>query len=223
MRILIVEDDPVFADGLTHTLREQGYLVECLNSGSAADQALAAAQFDLVLLDIGLPGIDGFELLSRVRQRKQKVPVLILTARDAVHDRIKGLDLGADDYLTKPFDMSELVARVRAVTRRFHGSAGNDITLGSLTLDTNGHRVLVHGKPIELSASEYTVLEMLLIWAGRVVSKDQLMKQLYEPGSDVNQSAIEVYMSRIRKKLANANVTIRTVRGLGYLLEQIHE
>jgi len=223
MRILIVEDDPVFADALDHTLREHGYAVQCVHSGAAGDDALRAEKFDLVLLDIGLPGIDGFALLSRMRQRAQKVPVLILTARDALHDRVKGLDLGADDYLSKPVDMPELVARVRAVTRRYHGNAGNDIALGSLTLDTNGHRVLLHGKPIEFSAREYAVVEILMIWANRVVTKDQLIKLLYEPGADTNQSAIDVFMHRIRRKLGDANVTIRTVRGLGYLLERTDE
>ena len=223
MRILIVEDDPVFADALTRTLREHGYAIQWRESGAAADDALLAEQFDLVLLDIGLPGIDGFELLSRVRQRAQKVPVLILTARDALHDRVKGLDLGADDYLSKPVDMPELVARVRAVTRRYHGSAGNDIVLGALTLDTTGHRVLVHAKPIDLSAREYAVVETLMIWANRVVTKDQLMKLLYEPGADVSQSTIDVFMHRIRRKLAGANVSVRTVRGLGYLFEQSNE
>jgi len=223
MRILIVEDDTVFADALTHTLREHGYAVLCLHSGAAADEALLAEQFDLVLLDIGLPAIDGFELLTRIRRRAQKVPVLILTARDALHDRVKGLDLGADDYLTKPVDMPELIARVRAVTRRYHGSAGNDIALGSLTLDTNGHRVLLRGRPIELSAREYAVVETLMIWANRVVTKDQLIKLLYESGTDAAQSAIDVFMHRIRKKMAHANVNLRTVRGLGYLLEPADE
>ena len=220
MRILIVEDDSVFADALMHTLREQGYAVQCVYSGPAADEALLAGQFDLVLLDIGLPGIDGFELLTRIRRREQKVPVLILTARDALCDRVKGLDLGADDYLGKPVDMPELVARVRAVTRRYHGSAGNDITLGVLTLDTNGHRLLLHDRPIELSAREYAVVETLMIWANRVVTKDQIIKLLYEPGTDISQSAIDVFMHRIRRKLADADINIRTVRGLGYLIER---
>ena len=220
MRVLIVEDDSVFADALMHTLREHGYAVQWLKSGAAADELLLAEPFDLVLLDIGLPGMDGFALLARIRQRAQKVPVLILTARYALHDRVKGLDLGADDYLSKPVDMPELVARVRAVTRRYHGSAGNDIVLGALTLDTSGHRVLLHGKPIDLSAREYSVVEILMIWANRVVTKDQLIKLLYEPGADVNQSAIDVFMHRIRRKLGDANVNIRTVRGLGYLIER---
>jgi two-component system OmpR family response regulator len=220
MGILIVEDDLVFAEALVHTLREYGYAVSCVHSSARADEALLADEFDLVLLDIGLPGFDGFELLSRIRQRAQKTPVLIITARDALHDRVKGLDLGADDYLTKPIDMPELVARVRAVTRRYHGSAGNNIALGSLTLDTGGHRLLHHDKPIELSAREYVVVETMMIWANRVVTKDQIIKLLYEPGADVNQSALDVFMHRIRKKLSEANVILRTVRGLGYLLER---
>src|SRR5476651_123610 len=143
MRILIVEDDPVFADALDHTLREHGYAVQCVHSGAAGDDALLAEKFDLVLLDIGLPGIDGFALLSRMRQRAQKVPVLILTARDALHDRVKGLDLGADDYLSKPVDMPELVARVRAVTRRYHGNAGNDIRSEEHTSELQSRQYLV--------------------------------------------------------------------------------
>ena len=220
MRILIVEDDRVFADALVQTMRDYGYAVRSVDSGGAADEALRAEEFDLILLDVGLPGLDGFELLARIRGRAHKVPVVIITARDAMHDRVKGLDLGADDYLTKPVDTQELIARVRAVTRRYHGSAGNDIALGSLTLDTNGHRVLLQGKPIDLSAREFSVVETLMIWANRVVTKDQLVKLLYESGADANQSAIDVFMHRIRKKLSDANVTIRTVRGLGYLLER---
>jgi two-component system OmpR family response regulator len=219
MRILLAEDDGVLADALTRTLRESGYSVDWLDSGRAADNALSTQIYDLVILDLGLPAMDGFEVLSRLRGRRERVPVLVLTARDGLDDRVRGLDLGADDYLTKPFDVAELEARVRAVVRRAQGAAGALVHVGALVLDMAGRRVMLAGQALELSAREYSVLEILLLRAGRVVSKDQLMHGLFQLDQDVGVNAIEVYMHRIRKKLADAPVNIRTVRGLGYLLE----
>ena len=219
MRILVVEDDPVLADALTHTLRDLGYAVDCLMTGGEADRALADEQYDLVVLDIELPVLDGFEVLRRLRRRKAKVPVLVLTARDSVHDRIHGLDIGADDYLTKPFEIGELVARIRALIRRSQGAVENEITVGRLAVDVKGRRAFVDGSPLALSARELAVLEVLAARAGRVVSKDAVMRSLYEWDADVGTNAIEIYVHRIRKKLQDSGVAIRTIRGLGYLME----
>lgn len=220
MRILVVEDDLILADGLAHTLRGLGYAVDCVANGADADRALTAEDFELVILDIELPTFDGFEVLRRLRRRKSTVPVLVLTARDAVHDRIEGLDLGADDYLTKPFEMGELEARIRALGRRARGMAENRIELGRLAVDLKGQRAFLDGAPVNLSAREFAVLELLVARAGRVVSKDALMKSLYEWDEEVGPNAIEIYVHRVRKKLQDGGVTIKTIRGLGYLLER---
>ncbi len=220
MRILVAEDDLILADGLAHTLRGLGHAVDCVASGADADRALAAEDYELVILDIELPTFDGFEVLRRLRRRKSAMPVLVLTARDAVHDRIEGLDLGADDYLTKPFEMGELEARIRALGRRARGLAENRIELGRLAVDLKGQRAFMDGAPVNLSAREFAVLEMLVARAGRVVSKDALMKSLYEWDEEVGPNAIEIYVHRVRKKLQDGGVTIKTIRGLGYLLER---
>jgi two-component system OmpR family response regulator len=220
VRILIVEDDPVLADGLTRSLRAADFAVDCAADGSEADHVLASRQYDLVILDLGLPRLDGFEVLRRLRRRGSRVPVLVLTARDALEDRVRGLDLGADDYLTKPFDLPELEARVRALIRRGQSGGPSLITHGSLTLDTAGHRATLNGEPLELSARELGVLEVLMLRSGRVVNKEQLADQLYGWDEEVGPNAIEVYVHRLRRKLEPAGVTIRTIRGLGYLLER---
>ena len=220
MRILVVEDDLILADGLAHTLRGLGHAVDCVATGPDADHALSAEEYELVILDIELPKFDGFEVLRRLRRRKSAVPVLVLTARDAVHDRIQGLDLGADDYLTKPFEMGELEARIRALGRRSRGMAENRIELGRLALDLKGQRAYIDAAPIALSAREFAVLELLAARAGRVVSKDALMKSLYEWDEEVGPNAIEIYVHRVRRKLQDAGVAIKTIRGLGYLLER---
>jgi DNA-binding response OmpR family regulator len=219
MHVLIVEDDPVLADGLTSTLREAGYAVDGVESGERANSALGTQEYDLIILDLGLPGIDGFEVLQKLRRRGRRTPVLILTARDAVGDRIRGLDLGADDYLIKPFEIGELEARLRALMRRVHGAANNEICIGRVTLDIAARRAAVDSAPVDLSPRELAVLEVLMNRAGRVVNKEALMQSLYEWRDDVGPNAIEVYVHRIRKKLQHADVTIRTIRGLGYLLE----
>ena len=220
MRVLIVEDDPVLADGLLHVLRQSRYAVTHENNGKRADHLLAVQEFDLVILDMGLPDMDGVEVLRRLRHRKKKVPVLILTARDEVQDRVLGLDLGADDYLTKPFDLPELEARVRSLLRRGQAASGAQLQAGSLCLDTVGHRATLDGKPLELTSRELSVLEILMLREGRVVSKEQLSEQLSGLGEEVSDNAIEVYMHRLRKNLGTGNISIRTVRGLGYLLEK---
>ena len=219
-RILIVEDDPVLSDGLTRSLRESDYAVDSATDGAEADQILSTHSFDLVILDLGLPKLEGYEVLRRLRRRGSKTPVLILTALDALEDRVKGLDLGADDYLTKPFDLPELEARVRALIRRGHSGGGSLLSHGALTLDIAGRRALLDGEPLELSAREIGVLEVLMLRSGRVVNKDQLAEELYGWDEEVSANAIEVYVHRLRRKLEPAGVTIRTIRGLGYLLEK---
>lgn len=222
MRILIAEDDPVLADGLTRSLRQGDYAVDCVSDGLAADNALTLQFYDLAILDLGLPRLDGFEVLRRLRRRSSTIPVLILTARDALTDRVRGLDLGADDYLTKPFELPELEARVRALIRRGQAGGSSTITHGKLTLDTAGRRVTVEDQPLELSARELGVLEVLMMRSGRVVSKEQLAEKLYSWEDDVGANAIEVCVHRLRRKIEPAGIVIRTVRGLGYLLEKDH-
>ena len=220
MRILLAEDDPVLADGLTRSLHQSDYAVDCVGTGDQADHVLLAQNYDLVILDLGLPKLDGFEVLRRLRHRGSKVPVLVLTARDGLDERVRGLDLGADDYLTKPFDLPELEARVRALIRRGQSGGGSILTHGALQLDTAGRRATLSGAPLDLSARELGVLEVLMHRSGRVVNKEQLAEQLYGWDEEVGANAIEVYVHRLRRKLEPAGVVIRTIRGLGYLLEK---
>ncbi|HEU0204000.1 MAG TPA: response regulator transcription factor [Burkholderiaceae bacterium] len=221
MRILIAEDDPVLADGLSRSLRTSGYAVDVVDGGEAADSAVAAQTYDLVILDLGLPRISGLEVLRRLRARSSKVPVLILTAADSVEQRVRGLDLGADDYMAKPFALSELEARVRALTRRALGSTQNVLRHGPLTYDRAGRVATLHDQVLELSARELGLLETLLSRPGRLVSKEQLVDHLCEWGEEVSNNAIEVYVHRLRRKLEPGGVRIVTVRGLGYCLEPI--
>jgi two-component system OmpR family response regulator len=220
MRILVVEDDPVLRDGLSRSLRNAGYAVEVTDDGKLADQLLSVHSFDLVVLDLGLPGLDGLEVLRRLRRRASTVPVLILTARDSIVDRVNGLDVGADDYLVKPFELAELEARVRALMRRAQSVATARINHGALTLDTAARRAFVGEDALDLSAREVALLEALLLSAGRVVSKDQLADRLYGVSDEVGPNAIEVFVHRLRRKIEAAGVSIRTIRGLGYLVEK---
>ncbi len=220
MRILIAEDDPVLADGLTRSLRQSDFAVDCAVDGERADSMLGSQHYDLLILDLGLPKLDGFEVLRRLRRRGGKVPVLVLSARDALADRVKGLDLGGDDYLTKPFELPELEARVRSLIRRGQSGGASELVNGPLTLDTGGRRATLNGVPLELSARELGVLEVLMLRSGRVVNKEQLAEQLYGWDDEVGSNAIEVYVHRLRKKVESAGVVIRTIRGLGYLLEK---
>jgi two-component system OmpR family response regulator len=219
MRILIVEDDAILADAVSGELRKARYAVDCFASGGEAESALLSQDYDAVILDLGLPDMDGLELLRRLRKRRRKVPVLILTARDALDDRVRGLDLGADDYLIKPVELRELAARMRAVIRRAQGGFDGEMAVGDLMLDSAGRRVTLNGTGIELSSREFAVLEILMMRRGRVVSKDALMQDLYEADQEVGVNAVEIVIHRVRKKVQNSGVNIRTVRGLGYLLE----
>jgi two-component system, OmpR family, response regulator len=219
MRILIVEDDTVIQDGISRALKLANYAVDCASNGADADQMLTAQDYDLAILDLGLPKIDGFEVLRRLRKRKSSTPVLILTARDAVEDRVKGLDIGADDYIIKPFAMPELEARVRALIRRGQFGATARLVNGALSLDTAGRRAYIGEDALDISARELALLEILLLKSGRVVSKEQILERLCNWDEELGSNAIEVYIHRLRKKLEPAAIKIRTIRGLGYLLE----
>jgi two-component system OmpR family response regulator len=219
MRIFIVEDDLVLADGLKNSLMQSGYAVDLATTGADADNILTYQTFDLVLLDLGLPKLNGFEVLKRLRSRGSKVPVLILTANNDLDDRVKGLDLGADDYLSKPFILAELEARVRALIRRGHAGGSALITVGKLQLDTANHAATYDDQSLNLSARELAVLEILMQKAGKVVNKEQMLEKLCNFDEDISDNALEVYLHRLRKKLDYGDINIRTIRGLGYMLE----
>lgn len=219
MRILIAEDDTVLADGLIVSMKQAGHAVYWSKSGKEADDLLSLANYDLVLLDLGLPHMDGLRVLDRMRKRGSKTPVLIVTAREGLEERVRGLDLGADDYIAKPFDLPELEARVRALLRRGQCGATNEICLGSLSYDAARKRAAVRAQPLELSAREICILEVLLRNAGHVVSKRQMLESLCGWDGEISDHAIEVYVHRLRKRLDGSGASIRTIRGLGYLIE----
>jgi len=223
VRILIAEDDEVLADGLSRSLRAAGYAVDVVGNGQAADSALAAQHFDVLILDLGLPELAGLEVLRRLRARDSRIPVLILTAADSVEQRVKGLDLGADDYMAKPFALSELEARVRALTRRSLAGAQALMRNGPLALDPAGKVATLNDLPLELSARELGLLEILISRPGRLVSKEQLVDHLCEWGEEVSTNAIEVYVHRLRKKIEPGGIRIVTVRGLGYSMRRVVE
>lgn len=220
MNILLIEDDAVLSDGLTHILQKSGYTVSATASGNYALQLIHAQGFDLIVLDLGLPDMDGLEVLRNIRHQRIALPVLILTARDGVSDRIEGISQGADDYLTKPFDLGELEARIHALIRRCYGSFTHRIEVGRLVLDTQLHQILADGELLSLSAREAALLEILILQAGKVVSKDRIAQRLASTGEALADNAIEVYIHRLRKNLEPYQSVIRTIRGLGYLLEE---
>lgn len=219
MRILVVEDDPLLAESLVRALQQQGYGVGHARRGQDADVALCNHRFDLLLLDIGLPGVDGFEVLRRLRARSDPMPVLVVTAREAVDERVHGLDLGADDYLTKPFSLSELEARVRALLRRTKPALAARIVIGGLTVETAARRARINGRPVELTAREWALLELFLSRPGCALSKAQIAQSISDSVAVIAPNTIEVYVSRLRAKLEPAGIVIRTVRGFGYLWE----
>ena len=218
MRILVVEDDALLAEGLTSVLTRAGHAVDHATTGRHADFLLVDEQFDLVVLDVGLPDIDGFEVLRRLRLRHLSTNVLVLTARDAVEDRVRGLDLGADDYLTKPFSVTEFEARVRALLRRA-GAPAAGWSVAGMTVDVAAKRIRIHDRPIDLTPREWALLELFLTHPGRVLSKDQIAESLFTFDEQLSPNAIEVHVSRLRTKIEPARVHIRTVRGFGYLWE----
>jgi two-component system OmpR family response regulator len=221
MRILVVEDDSVLAAALTRALNLSAYAVDLVADGEAANDALATTAYDLVVLDIALPKVDGLAVLRRLRDRRLQTPVLILTARDTLDDRVLGLDSGADDYMTKPFDLPEFEARVRALIRRGHSAPGASLAHGRVRLDVAARRLFHDDEPIEMSARELALTELFLARQGRVVSKEQMIDHLFGFGDDVGSNAIEVYVHRVRRKLEPLGIEIRTVRGMGYLLDKI--
>jgi two-component system OmpR family response regulator len=218
MRILVVEDDPLLAAGLARVLNRCGHAVDRASTGIQADNSLRSTPYELVVLDVGLPDIDGFEILRRLRRRRSRVNVLVLTARDAVEDRVHGLDLGADDYLTKPFAVAEFEARVRALLRRTSGPTG-PLVLRGLSVDTETKRVKVNDIPVDLTVREWALLELFLARPGRVLSKEQIAQQLVNFDDALSLNTVEVYVSRLRAKIEPGGVKIRTVRGFGYLWE----
>lgn len=221
MRILIVEDDLTLADGLTQALARAGYAVTCSKTGGCAEHLLLVQDFDVLVLDLGLPDMDGREVLQKLRARELSIPVLILTARDGLDDRVQSLEWGADDYLIKPFELRELEARIHALIRRTYNgfTKSKAIVVGRLALDTLNHQVMADGKPMILFSREYGVLEMLMLHAGRVVRKDRIAQRLSGVREELADNAIEVYIHRLRKRIETFGIRIRTVRGLGYLLE----
>ena len=218
MRLLIVEDDPLIAASLTQSLAPLGNTVEVFHRLSEARAALAHSQFDLVVLDLGLPDGSGLALLAEIRNRGNATPVLILTARDGVAERVQGLDAGADDYLTKPFSLPELQARVRALMRRSQQRTDNRLRFGALCFDQKSGDVTLHGERLDLPPRELGLMEGLLLNAGRIAPREQLLDRLFGFG-EVGPNALEVYISRLRKRLSGSGVRIRTLRGLGYRLE----
>ena len=221
MRILIVEDDPLLAEGVVQLLRGAGFASDHVGSAELAEAALSTEKFDLLVLDIGLPGMDGLELLSRLRARHNPIHVLMLTARDALNERVRGLNLGADDYLTKPFAAVELLARVQALVRRSRGQSAQRREHGPLTLDEEAHRAWLDGQPLDLPRREWAILQFLLDNPERVLSKERIVAAVCSWDKDMSENAVEVYVSRLRTKLEPAGIRIRTVRGLGYMLEDL--
>jgi two-component system OmpR family response regulator len=219
MRVLIVEDDHALADGLIRTLRQSGYAVDHAGTGELALRATAEEHYDLVVLDLSLPGIDGFEVLRQLRRDRHAGSILVLTAHDAEVDRIRGLDLGADDYVTKPFSVPELEARVRALIRRSQAVKSPKLQFGKLTIDTVARRASIGAEPLELTPREWAVLEYLLMRVGQVVSKENMLQAMCSWDDSLTHNAIEVYISRLRSKLSDAGITIRTVRGFGYMVQ----
>jgi len=218
VRILVVEDDALLAEGLISVLTRAGHAVEHAATGKHADLVLAAEEFDLAVLDVGLPGIDGFEVLRRLRLRQSATKVLVLTARDAVDDRVHGLDLGADDYLTKPFSVTEFEARVRALLRRA-GAPATRWAIAGMTVDIAAKRIRIQDRPIDLTPREWALLELFLTRPGRVLSKEQIAESLFTFDEHLSPNAIEVHVSRLRTKIESAGAHIRTVRGFGYIWE----
>ncbi len=216
MRILLAEDDPLLGDGLRAGLRQQGFQVDWVRDGHAAERELRTQTYAAAVLDLGLPLKDGMDVLTSVRRAGLTLPVLVLTARDAVPDRVRGLNTGADDYVVKPIDLHELAARLRALVRRAHGQAQECLSAQDVVLDPAAHTVVQAGRPVVLAQREFAMLQALLLNAGRVLSREQLEQRLYSWGHEVDSNAVEVHIHHLRRKLGAG--LIQTVRGVGYVL-----
>ncbi len=221
VRVLLVEDTKGLADAVAKALRGSGYAVDHVETGEDAEAALGAFPYDAVILDLNLPGMDGLQVLGRIRERGEETPVLVLTARGSLDERIKGLDLGADDYLTKPFEISELEARLRAIIRRGFGRKEAVLRAGRIAFDTVHRSARLDDRDMNLPRRELLLLEALLYRVGRVISKDQLAESMTEFDDELSPSAVELYISRLRKRISPAGIKIRSIRGLGYVLEEI--
>lgn len=216
MRILLAEDDPLLGDGLQSGLRQLGFQVDWVRSGDAAERELRSGAYAAAVLDLGLPRKEGLDVLKALRREGVHLPVLVLTARDSVPDRVRGLDLGADDYVVKPVDLQELAARLRALVRRAHGQPQDVLRAGGIELDPAARAVRRGGKPLQLHSREFDLLHLLMLNTGRVLSREQLEQHLYSWGREVESNAIEVHVHHLRRKLGND--LIRTVRGVGYTI-----
>ncbi|WP_298496151.1 response regulator transcription factor [uncultured Maritimibacter sp.] len=219
MRIAVIEDNEALAEGIAIRLRDRGHAVDLLHDGTQADEFLSQEGADLVVLDLNLPGMDGIDVLRALRRRGDGTPVILLTARSETAQRVAGLDAGADDYLTKPFEMDELEARLRAMARRKNLEFAERETLGALVFDRGARQLLKDDKPLDIPRKEISTLECLLERRGRIVSKAQLIAHVYGVGSDAEESAVEPHVSRLRKRLEPLGLRIKTARGLGYMLE----
>lgn len=221
MRLLLVEDDLILKDGLERAFSKSGYAVDVMCDGDSANKLLSYQEYDVIVLDLGLPKLDGFEVLKRLRARGNKTPVLILTALEDTQNRVKGLDLGADDYLAKPFELAELEARVRALIRRGVSGGSAKVSFGDLVFDTTNRQCSFNKLPLSLSQRELALLELLMLKATKVVSKAKILEHLCSWDKSMSENAIEVNVSRLRKKLNVFGIEIRTIRGLGYLLAKL--
>ncbi|MBC7698576.1 MAG: response regulator transcription factor [Bacteroidia bacterium] len=223
MRLLLVEDDLILKDGLERSFTKSGYAVDVMADGESANQLLTYQEYDVIVLDLGLPKLNGFEVLKRLRSRGNNTPVLILTALEDTQNRVKGLDLGADDYLAKPFDLAELEARVRALIRRGVSGGSAKISFGDLVFDTTHRQCFVNDVSLSLSARELALLELLMLKATKVVSKAKILEHICSWDEEMSENAVEVNVSRLRKKLNAFGIEIRTIRGLGYLLATLEK
>lgn len=217
MRLLLVEDNDALGKGLYAGLTDAGYAVDWVKDGETATSAIFSEEYDVITLDLGLPKKSGIEVLNEIRNREKNVPVLVLTAKDTVNDKILGLDSGADDYMVKPFDLHELVARLKAITRRSKGRASAEISYKDITIDPNSHSVSKNGQHIELSPRAFDVLQTLMENKGRVMSRSRLEESTYSWKDEIDSNAVEVYIYQIRKKIGSD--FIKTIRGVGYILE----